>query len=383
MPEASSDRRSREVLWEGVLDRVHQELAGARRPSRAAGASTQTAVAEAAARAHSHLLVALDPRSNDATNTVSELVSDTAALLDRVLALSSAHAGDADLGGALAGRLGAHEQGVLAGELTYGVRAGEADAAAVRLRELVAAAAGESTLSHGALLSLRIAAVELAALLVRAAGNVVAGGRAEGAPQPRSPALDRALHAIERELASRVVAVGAPVDERGDVAAHHLAAGLRVHAPQRTLRAVASADSADTPGSALTAAREAWLVLATHEYVAVAAIDGQLDVPTWKRFGSVTDAIVEGAANVIYGARLASRPGGFRHRSAWRHQTVALTYALEAYVAGLHGDRPSFARAQLIVLTRLIRAVAAIALLDLRRTAGLASNGHAKPGHRS
>jgi CheY-like chemotaxis protein len=35
-----------------------------------------------------------------------------------------------------------------------------------------------------------------------------------------------------------------------------------------------------------------------------------------------------------------SRPGEFRHRRAWRHQSVALTYALEAYVAGLPRRRP-------------------------------------------
>jgi hypothetical protein len=154
---------------------------------------------------------------------------------------------------------------------------------------------------------------------------------------------------------------------------------LRVQASGRTVRAIASAGSDGAPEHVLNAAREAWLVLATHEYVAVVALDGHLDVPTWERFGSVTSAIVEGAANVLSGARLASRPDAFRHRSAWRHQTVALTYAFEAYVAGLRGDAPSFERAQLMVLTRLIRAVAAIALLDLRQTASLPTNGRAKP----
>jgi hypothetical protein len=43
-----------------------------------------------------------------------------------------------------------------------------------------------------------------------------------------------------------------------------------------------------------------------------------------------------------------------------------LTYALEAYVAGLRGDDAAFEQAQLIALTRLIRATAAIAVLDLR-----------------
>jgi len=66
-------------------------------------------------RAHSHFVVVLDPRSNDAADTVSELASDTAALLDRALAVSAAPGGDRDAGGgfddALAGRLGAHEHG--------------------------------------------------------------------------------------------------------------------------------------------------------------------------------------------------------------------------------------------------------------------------------
>jgi hypothetical protein len=389
MPQTSSERRTpevpRSVLWDGVLDRVHKELASAGRPARAAGASAQTALAEAVARAHSHLLVALDPRSNDATDTVSELVSDTATLLERALAVSVMDGGDPrDRGrefdeALLTQRLGAHEHGVLAGELTYRVRVEEADAAAARLREVVAALADQTALSHGGLLSLRIAAVELAALLVRAASNAALGGGAAGAAEARSPALGRALGAIEHELRGRANAVGPPVDDRGDVAAHHLAAALRVRAPEQTVRAVASAGGDGPPGPALDAAREPWLVLATHEYVAVVAIGDHLDVPTWERFGSVTGAIVEGAANVVCGARLASRPDAFRHSSAWRHQTVALTYALEAYIAGLRGDAPSFGRAQLIVLTRLIRAVAAIALLDLQRTAGLATNGHAKP----
>ena len=89
------------MLWDDVLDRVHQELARARRPTRHTGVSAQTAVAEAVARAHSHLLVSLDPRPNDATDTVSELVRDTAALLQMTLAVSSARGGDAELGGAL------------------------------------------------------------------------------------------------------------------------------------------------------------------------------------------------------------------------------------------------------------------------------------------
>ena len=96
-----------------------------------------------------------------------------------------------------------------------------------------------------------------------------------------------------------------------------------------------------------------------------------------ERFGGLSAAIIEGAANVLYGARLVSRPGAFRHRDAWASQSVALSYAMEAYIRGLRGNSEGFAQAQLVVLTRLVRAVAAIATIDLLRTA-LPSNGFPK-----
>ena len=114
--------------------------------------------------------------------------------------------------------------------------------------------------------------------------------------------------------------------------------------------------------------RDPWLRLATHEFLAVAALNAQLDTPTYdQRIRSLATAIAEGAANVICGARLIGRPGAFRHRRAWRNQALGLTYALEAYVAGLRGHAPSLAHAQRITLTRLVRATVAIGLIDLRR----------------
>ena len=313
-------------------------------------------------------------------DTVSELVTSAAELFLGMLVLSEAHGREAqDLDAAfeaLVRRLDAYEHAVLAGEVTYRVRSEEAGEAAARMRELLAGLAHQTSPSCGGPRSLWVAAVELASVLVRAAGNAELSGGANEAPEARSPSLDHALRAIELELAREAQTINA----QGDVAAHHLAAALRVRAGDQPLEAIASRGVDCAAGPALAATRHAWLVLATHEYLAVSALDSELGVPTYReRFENLTDAIVEGAANVVCGARLASRPGAFRHRSAWRHQTVALTYALEAYVAGLRGDAPSFARAQLIALTRLIRAVAAIALLDLRQAACLSSNGRAKP----
>jgi hypothetical protein len=100
--------------------------------------------------------------------------------------------------------------------------------------------------------------------------------------------------------------------------------------------------------------------------VAVSALDALLETPSYDAsFGTLDAAIVESAANVVCGGRLGGRPAAFRHDRAWRHQSVALTYALEAYAAGLGGHAPSLAHAQLIALTRLVRATVAIALIDL------------------
>ena len=69
-----------------------------------------------------------------------------------------------------------------------------------------------------------------------------------------------------------------------------------------------------------------------------------------------------------------------KHSISYSEVISALSYALEAHVAGLRGDTPSFAQAQLIVLTRLIRAVAALAIVDLQRAARLAHDQRASPG---
>jgi hypothetical protein len=224
------------------------------------------------------------------------------------------------------------------------------------------------------LVSLRVAAVDLASLLVRLAANARASGSAGEAPEERSTALDATLEAVTAELAARAEQVERPVDDRADVVAHHLAAGLRVRVSQETVRGLSASSPDDHLDAAvLNGLRDAWLALAKNEFVAVAALDAQLGTPTYdERFGSLSRAIAEGAANVICGARLIGRPEAFRHRRAWRHQAVALTYALEAYVAGIRGDAPGLAQAQLIALTRLVRATVAITMIDL-------SQAHMRP----
>ena len=326
------------------------------------------------ARAHSRLLVALESRSTVGEDAVSQLASEAVELLlavARVWARFGARVEDrrgamVDL---LRRRLSSHEDAVLAGEITYSVWREQAEEPAVRMRQAIARLSRNATTSEGDLLALRIASVDFASLLVQLAANAAASGQAGGAPEEPSAELAAKVSSVIAELASRAQEVERPVSDRADVVAHHLAAGLRVRVPQETLQRL----GAISPGrvadwTLLDRLRDPWLRLATHEYTAVAALDAQLATPTYnERSEHLASAIADAATNVIYGARLAGRPAAFRHRQAWRHQAVALTYALEAYAAGLQGHAPSLAQAQRITLTRLVRATVAIALIDLGR----------------
>jgi hypothetical protein len=324
------------------------------------------------ARAHSHFLVALDSGSKVGQDTVSQLVTEAVELVlavARVWGTFGARAEDRRtvLIDQLRRRLAAQEDAVLAGEVTYSVWAEHAEEPSAAMRQAISCLSRKPTAFQGDLISLTVAAVDLASLLVRLAANVAASGRGGEAPERRLATLDAKLGAVTAELAARSQDIERPVNARGDVVAHHLAAGLRVRFSQGTLKRLSAGSPEGAPDAAdLEGLRDAWLGLATNEYVAVAALDAQLETPSYNgSLASLPAAIVESAANVICGARLIGRPGAFRHPRAWRHQAVALTYALEAYVAGLRGHAPSLTQAQLIALTRLVRATVAIVLIDL------------------
>lgn len=334
------------------------------------------------ARAHSHLLVALESGSNVGAGKIAHLATEAVELVlsvERVWATFGTHTEDrrGALADQLRRRLGSHEDAVLAGEITYCVWSEQAEAPAVRMRQAINCLARDTTTSEHDLLPLRIAAVDLASLIVRLAANAGASGRAGEAQEERSAALDATLSAVTAELAARAQQVERPGDDHADVVAHHLATGLRVRVSQDTLRRISASPPDRSPDPVvLDGLRDAWLQLATNEYVAVSALDAQQDTPTYEqRSGGLSTAIGKQAANVICGGRLVTRPGAFRHRRAWRNQATALTYALEAYVAGLRGHAPSLAQAQLITLTRLVRSTVAIALIDLYLGDALQGNG--------
>ena len=313
--EGSALGLSQSPHWTDLLDCVEAQISG-RQQIRRSGPSSLQGTASALARAHSRLLVALENDPNISEDTVSQLTTEAVELVLTVARVWANYGPRTEdrrraLADQLRRRLSSREDAVLAGEVTYCVWSEQAEAPAVRMRQAISCLSRSASPSDGEFLSLRIAAVDLASLLVQLAANAAASGRACAAPEERSTAVDRKLGAVTGELAARAQEVERPEDNRGDVVAYHLAAGLRVCASQETLQAL-SAVRSDHRTESTAVLRGAWVRLATNEYAAVAALNADLDRPTYdERFGSLSTAIAEGAASVICGARLIGRPHAF------------------------------------------------------------------------
>ena len=221
--EQSASTRSQSPLWTDLLPRVEVQIPG-RRQIRGAGPSSLDGMGSALARAHSRLLVALESGSkigDDAGPLIATEAVELVLSVARVWATFGT--GGEDRRGALAAqlrrRLSSHEDAVLAGEVTYCVWSEQAEEPAGRIRQAIARLSRDASTSDDDLLSLRIAAVDFASLLVRLAANAAASGRAGEAPDKRSTALDTTLSAVTAELASHAQELERPVDDRADAVA--------------------------------------------------------------------------------------------------------------------------------------------------------------------
>ena len=366
----------RAPLWWDLLDRAIAQILAMPTSAGTSRMALVESAAEATDQAEFRLVLALEQDAPPDGDVVSKSVAEAVTLMTAVDALSQRDLGrpenqHPDLVQQFRRRLSGHEDAILAGETTYSVRPEEGQESAARIRHALREVAQDEGTSLVRLAVLRNDAIDLAARLLLVAANIAASGSASEAPEKRTPALDRTLETIARQLAAQAEAVERPIDSRGDVVAHHLAAALRVRMPSETLDGLeASSASEGAAQNCLDVAKDVWFRLAVNEYVAIKELDRQLETPAYgEAFDSLSGVMLEGAANVICGARLLGRPSSFRHHKAWGHQTIGLTYALEAYVAGVRGDPASLAQAELITLTRLTRAITAIAMLEPRREA--------------
>jgi hypothetical protein len=292
-------------------------------------------------------------------------------LASRVLEAMS-HLADDDTGlrpaAVLEGQLRFLENAVLEGEATYRIDAHQARGPLDRAAHALMLLDDASRPSSADTLALVTASAEVAALLVRAAANLETSGTAQHAAAEGSATLSAAVSALVRETAvvSRALPASRHADEARDTIGRHLCECLRVPVDLSALDALGR----DAKGfrRALDAARTSWLALAAREYAAASALAARVPAPEYEpRHGSLANAVTASTVNVLREARLLLRPGAFRHRRAWGRQGIALSYALEAYINGLNDNHDALAQAQLMVLTRLSRSVAALALIDTQK----------------
>ena len=340
-----------------------------------AGVDRPDALSEALCDAEAALAEALAQPSSDPEALAADLLDRASRLL--AVASDLCSVGDDGVDGrrhsaaAVAHELEFLENAILEGEVTYQLDAAATSRPLDRASQALTHPWGSGRVGVGARVALRTASAEIAGLLVRAAANLQTTGDAKQANAAVSRELSATVDALVRQIAKHGDALprGRAEAVQDDIVGRRLCESLRVPVELSALDALgqAAADAASRR-AALESARRAWLALAARQYAVASQLDAQLPSLEYKlRFGSVAGAIAAGAINVLGGARLMSRADAFRHRRAWGRQGIALSHAIEAYINGLRGDREALGRAQLIVMSRLIRSVAALALVDSQR----------------
>jgi hypothetical protein len=325
-------------------------------------------VAARSARAHGKLLRVLEGRTTAAEQGAAALIEEASELLLAVAEVLRLRRGGRDprpdILATLEGSLRGHEADVLAAEMTYELTVRDTQSPAARTRKALSMLRAPDGGAHGDLLSLQVAAVDLAALLVRAAGNLATADRADAAVRRATTTVPQPLRAIAREIGERAKQLERP-DDRVDPGTRALCAALRAAVSVPAMDPLMSSTRSHSPDVVRERARGAWLSLAAHEHRAVTALDAEMSEPAYAaRFLTLNDAVIEGAANLLHGGRLIQRPAAFRHDRAWGSHAVALSHAVEAYVRAVRGEAEELARAQLIVLTRLVRAAAAVVIVS-------------------
>lgn len=265
-------------------------------------------------------------------------------------------------------RLAAHERSVLSGEATYALdldALGQiSSAASASVAEFVVDSSGEEP---GVWARLEQAAVGLLMIAVQAMANIDCIGFGVPPLVGAPTSVLGHLGAIVGEVDSGVQSLPGKPKPVGDRVGRLLGELLRVGVPARVLEDLTRVDGPlVSVGRALWQVRVLWLTLAARELEIVRILDRELVSPSYAQLGSLEEAVAAGAANVLVGGRLLDRPVAFNLVGALIHQHDGLTHAVEFYTAALRGHRDAQTKTQLIVLTRLLRAVAVLWIIDAR-----------------
>ena len=359
------------AIWFPAMTRVRAQLTIHAASPGAEHPDALSAIGDALSDADRELAHALSsdrPGSRSRQDALLALASRLLAAASRVAAISGDQAQPA---AALESQLRYLENAVLEGEATYRIDASQMRRPLDRASHALMHLHDASRPSVGDRLALLTASSEIAALLVRAAANLEISGAPHHAAAEGSDTLSAAVHALVLEAAAvaGTLAPGPRPDATGDAVGRHLCECLRVPVDLTSLDALADRPrQATARRHALDAARTSWVALASREYAVASTLDARLPALDYKRrHGSLANAVTASAVNVLREARLLLRPDAFRHRRAWGRQGIALSHAIQAYIDGLHGDDDALERAQLIVMTRLSRSVAALALIEAQQ----------------
>jgi hypothetical protein len=260
---------------------------------------------------------------------------------------------------ALAEQVEKRARAVASGERPADVERVEVTAAAAAAVDALRDIARRSGDTADALERLEHSFVALAALAIRMTQN-------EKGSEPQAALAATAvsrLRGLVEEISLHAEAVANDAD--GDAhLARPLAEALRLQPSWFAIETLESGEWSGPRIDALLELRAMWLALAARELLIVRWLDGLVDAPAYARFASLEEALTEGSGNVLVATGLATRPEAFDAGLAYAHQFDALTQAVEALCHGLSGDRAAAGRAQQIVLTRLLRAVAAVWVTD-------------------
>ncbi len=264
-------------------------------------------------------------------------------------------------------RLASRENSVLSGEKTYALD--------LDVLEQIAAVAGAASPKADDGAEVRAAdwqGVEQASVVLllsaaRAVVNIDSGGLAAGPSESVPAGLLRQLRVIVDQVDHGTR--GLPKEPKGesDRTGRLLSEVLRMGLPKRVVTDLTRADApAQARSKALTELRSVWHFVAVRELEIVRLLDGELPVPSYSKPGSLCHTVMAGAANVLVGGRLLDRPGDFLLLDALIHQHDGLAHAVEFYTAALRGHSDAQTQTQLVMLTRLVRALVALWVIDAR-----------------
>ena len=263
-------------------------------------------------------------------------------------------------------RLVSHENSVLSGEKTYALDLDALSEIPAGVGAFLSDLDGQGS-SVAAWERLEATAVALLIAAMRAVANIDMGvvGTTTSSTVP-APVLSQ-LQLIVDEVDRGARGLPETPEGESDRVGKLLSEVLRTGLPKHVLDDLTEAQPASPQlRDALAVVRSVWLDIGARELEIVGLLDRELPSPSYAQFASLRQAVVAGAANVLGGGRLLERPEEFLLINALVHQHDGLAHAVEFYTAGLRGHAPAQTQAQLIVLTRLLRAVAALWVLDAR-----------------